>query len=132
MHIVCAYCWAVLTRYKLSARIWRFIGCVDPPLSFPLPSPPQLLPHSIWTLRLIFSDLVTVKQQILQLKILSDSFRLVYTDLDSCKIHMQARFLLASFPGPRPASHRLQYGKAVLQATGSYRIASNGKNWEQG
>ena len=27
---------------------------------------------------------------------------------------------LASFPGPRPASRRLQYGKAGLQATGSW------------
>ena len=47
----------------------------------------------------------------------------------------RTRFRLASFPGPRPASHRLQYGKArpasrrlqygkarftVLQATGSW------------
>ena len=34
---------------------------------------------------------------------------------------------LASFPGPRPASHRLQYGKAVLQAMGSWARA-----WERG
>ena len=35
--------------------------------------------------------------------------------------------VLASFPGPRPASRRLQYGFTVLQATGSWARA-----WERG
>ena len=41
---------------------------------------------------------------------------------------------IALFPGPHPASHHLQYSNrckrweaTVLQATGSYRIASDGK-----
>ena len=32
---------------------------------------------------------------------------------------------LASFPGPHPASRRLQYGKAVWQATGSWAGPGN-------
>ena len=39
----------------------------------------------------------------------------------------QCTLILASFPVPRPAFRRLQYGKAVLQATKSWAW-----DWERG
>ena len=39
----------------------------------------------------------------------------------------QCTLILALFPVPRPAFHRLQYGKAVLQATKSWAW-----DWERG
>ena len=52
---------------------------------------------------------------------------------DRCKgrkggtIIVHGTFALASFPVPRPAFRRLQYGKAVLRATKSWAMA-----WERG
>ena len=40
---------------------------------------------------------------------------------------MQCTLILASFPVPRPAFRRLQYGNAVLQATKSWAW-----DWERG